>query len=115
MKAEVKELWVAALRSGEYKQGVSYLKRQDGCYCCLGVLCELAVKAGVIQPPQLTRCTWTYADKSFYVPETVQEWAGLSSDFGDPITIQSATETPACHNDNGMAFASIADAIEREL
>lgn len=30
--------WVAALRSGKYKQGIGKLKDEaSGCYCCLGV------------------------------------------------------------------------------
>lgn len=45
--------WVAVLRSGEYRQGYSYLKyrspySQVTKYCCLGVACELfAERAGV--------------------------------------------------------------------
>ena len=35
---EVKERWIAALRSGEYKQGKHKLETSDGFYCCLGVL-----------------------------------------------------------------------------
>ncbi len=41
MDAELKTKWVEALRSGEYEQGIMYLRR-DGKHCCLGVLCELA-------------------------------------------------------------------------
>lgn len=41
MNAELKAKWIAALRSGEYKQGRGKLKRND-LYCCLGVLCEVA-------------------------------------------------------------------------
>jgi hypothetical protein len=35
---DFKQRWIAALRSGEYKQGadIMYNKRTD-CYCCLGV------------------------------------------------------------------------------
>lgn len=33
--------WLAALRSGKYKQSGGWLKSPDG-YCCLGVLCEIA-------------------------------------------------------------------------
>lgn len=40
MDAELKAKWVAALRSGDYKQGRAYLER-DGAYCCLGVLCKI--------------------------------------------------------------------------
>ncbi len=35
---EIKDKWVAALRSGEYRQGTFQLKSQKGYYCCLGVL-----------------------------------------------------------------------------
>lgn len=37
---EFKAKWVAALRSGEYKQG-TYNMFKDGKYCCLGVASEL--------------------------------------------------------------------------
>lgn len=32
--------WVAALRSGEYKQGHRVLRSKDDKFCCLGVLCD---------------------------------------------------------------------------
>ena len=42
---DIKEKWLKALRSGEYKKGRLYLKEanQEGDirYCCLGVLCEV--------------------------------------------------------------------------
>ena len=34
------KVWIAALRSGNYKQGQQYLKTEDD-YCCLGVACDL--------------------------------------------------------------------------
>jgi hypothetical protein len=40
MNPEVKARWVAALRSGEYKQGKGAL-RLNNKFCCLGVLCDL--------------------------------------------------------------------------
>src|SRR3954468_6246696 len=36
----IKQKWVEALRSGEYKQTQNYLKDPTG-YCCLGVLAEV--------------------------------------------------------------------------
>ena len=38
---EFKAKWVAALRSGEYKQGQKYLRTKSDAYCCLGVACKL--------------------------------------------------------------------------
>lgn len=40
-----KEEWVAALRSGAYKQGDGGLRCADS-YCCLGVLADVLVKKG---------------------------------------------------------------------
>lgn len=37
--------WLAALRSGKYRQAREALKTYDS-YCCLGVLCDLADPAG---------------------------------------------------------------------
>lgn len=49
LKPEIKELWTDALLSGDYEQGTKNLNR-DGKFCCLGVLCDLAVKSGVNVP-----------------------------------------------------------------
>jgi hypothetical protein len=35
------ETWCEALESGKYKQGSGQL-RDDDCFCCLGVLCDLS-------------------------------------------------------------------------
>ena len=43
MNKDIKTLWVAALRSGDYEQAQGVLKR-DGGFCCLGVLCDLHSK-----------------------------------------------------------------------
>lgn len=42
LPTEFKQKWVAALRSGEYKQGQSLLLNGDNEYCCLGVACKVA-------------------------------------------------------------------------
>lgn len=45
MDAEMKNKWVAVLRSGEYQQCRGTLRRTDDegnkSFCCLGVLCEI--------------------------------------------------------------------------
>jgi len=44
MDESVKQEWVEALRSGEYKQATGALRKwaNDGVkYCCLGVLCDI--------------------------------------------------------------------------
>lgn len=41
MREELKQKWVAALRSGDYKQTTGVLKRPSG-FCCLGVLLDVS-------------------------------------------------------------------------
>lgn len=51
MKKDIKDKWLTALRSGEYQQAEKVLRSEDdngrASYCCLGVLCELAMEDGV--------------------------------------------------------------------
>ncbi len=46
MNQEIKQEWLRRLKSGEYKQGEDYLHKGDK-HCCLGVLADMAVEAGV--------------------------------------------------------------------
>lgn len=41
MDAEIKAKWVEALRSGRYEQTTGFLRRSNGRFCCLGVLCDV--------------------------------------------------------------------------
>lgn len=122
MNKEIKEKWVAALRSGEYKQGKSALKEtQDGkdAFCCYGVLCDLAVAAGVAEATRFEdNRTTQYNDQagslsSFYLPDGVTRWAGLA--IRNHVIIDGIREDLADHNDHGKTFEQIADAIEEQL
>lgn len=87
---KVIEKWVTALESGEYDQGRGYLNTNTG-LCCLGVLCELAVQDGVINPgvkergfvayedPRDVEVNGSYNDKPYdqMPPPAVMEWVGL--------------------------------------
>lgn len=45
MDKAIKARWVAALRSGKYKQGAGVLHNVDkNTFCCLGVLCEITAE-----------------------------------------------------------------------
>ena len=87
LKPAVKAEWLSALRSGEFSQCKGKLSDGVG-HCCLGVLSELAVRAGVISKHE-EEFTWrpvftdedktetrvTYANQSNYLDRTVAEWA----------------------------------------
>ena len=53
MIKKTKEMWIRALKSGEFKQGKGYLER-DGKYCALGVLSLLSLIEG--------QCTYNQID-----------------------------------------------------
>lgn len=137
MNEDIKAEWVAALRSGQYSQTCSYLsvvgqKEADyipSGYCCLGVLCELAVQHGVIPPPHTqtddnlatVRVYGEYDDKATaLLPMAVVRWAGLA-DIDPPILYAPRDGSPrvrqaaALNDDLGMSFTEIADAIEQEV
>jgi len=117
MNQEVKKQWIAALRSGDYRQGQNALRGFDNTYCCLGVLCELAVQAKVIGPGSPCRFDdcYAYDGSSTYLPDPVIEWAGL--DTRNPkVTIPDSTSTTLAEaNDTMRSFEQVADLIEAQL
>jgi len=116
MNKRVKKLWVAALRSKAYKQGRMRLRRGDK-FCCMGVLCNLHAQAHPeIAATQLDPDVYLHCEVR--LPITVQAWAGLSSVWGDRVTIGGLCASLTNHNDlggTGATFAKIADAIEEQL
>lgn len=116
MKPEIKAKWVAALRSGEYKQGHGALRYEDS-FCCLGVLCDLAAREGV--GAWREDGTFATSDDSFDVsaslpPKAVGQWAGLM-DPNPHVTLGVSRNALSGLNDNGDTFAVIADLIEAHL
>lgn len=118
MNPEVKARWVAALRSGEYRQAQSALRTKDG-HCCLGVLCDLFSKAD-------GRRGWRTRDLSDAVNTSgvfdgdpgmpgavVTVWAELDPE--KKVWIGGKRQELYNHNDAGATFAQIADAIEEQL
>jgi len=114
MNPEVKAKWVAALRSGEYKQGTDHLRTNAGCFCCLGVLVDIYAKGHGMTFGQVHD-----AREDNDLPNAdVCAWAALSCD-NPPLKINEGVKQASDHNDgNGCdpkTFAQIADAIEAQL
>lgn len=114
-RKEVYQLWIDALRSGEYKQANSELrgrvyKDEDDDvgtlgFCCLGVLCDLASKDG---GPR-----WyndNFLGNGSYLPEII-------SDFMDLGEIEAASfqDNLVDKNDGGLSFKQIANYIEKSV
>lgn len=116
MRKEIAERWVAALRSGEYKQSKEELRGKDG-FCCLGVLCDLYSKERGI--PWVGDVAMHYA--TAWLPNEVSNWAGMknrdgstnSSHAGEPMTVGYARFVSLVHaNDSDVEFGEIANLIE---
>lgn len=109
MRTEIKKLWVAALKSGKYKQGSMYLRQTyDGVkeYCCLGVLCDIYSKR---------RRKYVDWDNSI-LPIEVMNWAGLQDPNPTVKTKKTNQNCLSSVNDiGGYTFKAIAKLIERDL
>ena len=91
-----KKKWVAALRSGKYKQGQNALMTEEGTYCCLGVACRVA--GSPIELDQM------FPAEDSRVPKILR-----SEDT-------ELNNTLAKRNDSGLwSFNRIADWIEKNL
>lgn len=100
MKKEIKDLWVADLRTNP-PQGRHRLFTGDG-HCCLGRLCVLAG----LEPDENHK--FDGADKG--LPASVREWAGIKSAEAFVPTLKTYL---SCLNDRGESFPEIADIIDK--
>jgi hypothetical protein len=122
MDIELKNKWLAALRSGDYKQGAHRLRTVNDCFCCLGVLCDIINPDG-----------WVEGDDKAYsydfgkvgsagihtadISRVIAQNLGLLVEDEDcPIAanyVQSIKDNAIDMNDDGMHdFNAIADYLE---
>ncbi|QGT54331.1 hypothetical protein b3_0087 [Synechococcus phage B3] len=114
MKQEIKEKWVAALRSGEYQQTTGCLRSSEG-FCCLGVLTDLYLKehdeewGGFIKGSE------------YVLPGWVRMWAEVSTNphvlnthYSDRLVLGLAElNDGSCFIKNRYNFNQIAEVIEQ--
>jgi hypothetical protein len=136
MKTEIKKLWVDALRSREYEQAQGYLRveldsegKTTG-NCCLGVLCEIAVKNDVIERATHPGVQGYLSSMNSYddddeeypsyvenslLPHEVADWADLD-DKNPVVSYDGAEHDLSDLNDTvNLTFGQIADLIEEQL
>lgn len=116
MNPAIKAQWIAALRSGQYVQGLGRLRsKEDNDFCCLGVLCD--------KHRQESRSHWTskqdsttlyYHGEDVELPALVIAWAEMTdSNPTVPVEDRNGDQpTLAQLNDDGLTFDQIADVIE---
>lgn len=117
MKKEYADKWVAALRSGEFKQTTGGLKDEVG-HCCLGVLCELVEPGSLVQNDE---GHYGYADRGFeeeVLPGPIQKIVGMQSELGNILleldgTRPNNTSLADLNDKARLDFKAIADIIEK--
>jgi len=120
MTPELKALWLAALRSGEYRQTRDTLKDKDG-YCCLGVLCHVASEAKMLPsdieidegPDELVA---TMQDEGF-IREEPNELPPGAFGLSDNIITQCVNRNDGRNEwaNKRQTFPAIADYLETAL
>jgi hypothetical protein len=110
MKKSVMKKWVAALRSGEYKQGRYKLRSANDKFCCLGVLCNLHAQEHPEFAAKQSDKQLYGGDDSLPVDEVIK-WAGFKPG-NHAGQIPSVYCTLTNLNDTGKTFNEISDIIE---
>lgn len=137
MKREIAMRWIAALRSGEYRQTNDKLCRiyNEGTqcsHCAMGVLADLYQREtgelntwpnkdgyGNVSFKDETNGTWS----SIFIPTEVKQWAGIRNGLGAFKESQwidtedrgslCCTSVVALNDDARLPFTDIADIIEQ--
>lgn len=102
MSEDLKDRWVAALRSGKYEQGTGQL-RLGGTFCCLGVLCD------VVDPGRWVGNDWEdeRGDRSDFLPPSEVMSVDLANHLmHENLYLQTLNDA------EHYSFEQIADVIE---
>lgn len=110
MKQNVKDKWVEALLSGEYKQTIDVLKDDNG-FCCLGVLCDLYRKEHPdYQWKENEEEKQVFLGETETLPNQVMEWSGIKTPQGKYGFGSNESELSR-DNDRGATFGDIVKII----
>lgn len=107
MNKRIAKKWTKALRSGKYKQGIGMLRNDNNEYCCLGVLCELAVKEKIVEK---------YLPNNGTLPKEIIRWAEIKSSEGQFFNSKNQIKSLIMYNDDEeFTFKEIAGIIDRNV
>lgn len=111
--------FIAALRSGEYKQGNSRLNTNGNEFCCLGVACDISrIGSWVPKVDAYSVDARLYMGEIFYLPPVVQKWLGIDEKnpaltFTDDDGSWHSAEAGTLNDDWKFSFGQLADCFER--
>lgn len=116
----VKRKWLAALRSGKYKQGNNFMyNKNDNSYCCLGVLCEIegatTKQMDKMELPHDIEMFKELVPTASELTKAQKKLAFNNEFFAFSVMYKGAMTSLAYMNDDGISFAEIADVIEKKV
>ena len=114
MNPEIKQCWIEALNSDEYKQTKGCLRDSTG-YCCLGVLTDLYAKEHNQEWTLNDDGDYTFDGRNWTPSSEVREWAGIQNSWGPLKEPVNGIICLAGLNDDGYSFKQIAQVIEEQL
>lgn len=116
MNIEVKEQWMADLRSGEFPQGRVELHSASGHFCCLGVLLERQSQTNK-KIKRNRDHKGNYGYRHALDPTIAVRYCGLSSHLQEMLGIDHliCCELMSMNDIDGMPFPEIADWIEENV
>ena len=123
MKKTIAKKWVAALRSGKYKQGREVLhnnKSGKDTYCCLGVLCDLYQQDRRSKKKKMLDVDnrWNnvcYDGADTHLPDAVLMWAGMKTKDGSWDELHCETSLVYLNDEKRNNFKTIASVIEKNV
>jgi hypothetical protein len=121
MNPEIKAMWVDTLRSGEFTQGFNMLESENQEFCCLGVLCSIANKHGVITRVDDGSGYITYDESWSLPPVEILSWAGLNETDPNVYAVNPETgnrmlvNLSTVNDTFNLSFSEIADLIDEQL
>lgn len=128
MNKKIKELWLNALRSGEYKQCRYRLKKINNknqeSFCCLGVLTDLAIKNSKIGDWNINKNQTgvNYLNNNRLItrhitlPPDIAHWAGMHNINSTGTFLgKNGYISLSDKNDRGASFKQIANIIEKNI
>lgn len=108
---------VAALKSGEYEQGVGRLRTRSGAFCCLGVACDVFSRDTGRGKWRLLAGDWEFKLDSTistsFLPPEVSRWLGINSENGALIHGDGKLKSLVNVNDTSNNFDGAIAEIER--
>ena len=117
MDAQLKEKWIAALESGEYKQGTGFLRSIKNEFCCLGVLCDVFQKE--TEKGEWQNGHFVYGESNnVFLPSYLASEISISSNGLLKTSIECGDlrrYNLAALNDTGMPFKEIAQVIREQF